>query len=257
MIIVNAVQDATDRRKISVTARGLQNGTTVFLLGDGTQQVVTAVAGIAIVTDHVYAADGTYEITVYNGSDAGHLSLLPVKAGVAWPSSELLVRYDPEQVPFGVELTLTGAKASHASITWGDGTPAQVVPVPIGATLFVDHRYPGPAVYDITVNTYTETDTATDWPIAQAAVVVSIDPDTAVVGGPDVLMTVTGIAFQPGAVIVFNGGDEPDTIYISATQVATWVEPATASGPAIVPVGVRNPGGAALSNTVDFTFTAA
>ena len=80
-----------------------------------------------------------------------------------------------------------------------------------------------------------------------------LDPNEAEIGGPDVTMTVTGIGFEDGAVIVFNGGDEP-TEFVSETEVTTGVKPSTAGTPGTYPVAVRNPDGQ-VSNELGFTFT--
>jgi hypothetical protein len=82
--------------------------------------------------------------------------------------------------------------------------------------------------------------------------VTSLNPNHAIVGGPEVTMSVVGSGFSPDSVIVFNGGEEPTT-FVSPTEVTTMVEPSTAVGPATVPVGVRD--GGADSNTLPFTFT--
>jgi hypothetical protein len=61
-----------------------------------------------------------------------------------------------------------------------------------------------------------------------------------------------GSSFAPGAVIVFNGGDEP-TQWGTSREISTRVEPGTATGPFTVPVYVRNPDGA-QSSPLDFSF---
>jgi hypothetical protein len=81
-----------------------------------------------------------------------------------------------------------------------------------------------------------------------------IAPNTAVVGGAQLTMTATGTLFDENTVIVFNGSPEPTT-FVDATHVTTVVKPATASGPAVVPVLVRN--GNEDSAPQNFTFTAA
>lgn len=90
-------------------------------------------------------------------------------------------------------------------------------------------------------------------PVGQAPTISSLNPNTAVVGGADLTMTVNGSGFTPSSVIVWNGGDEPTT-YGSASQVSTGVKPSTASGPYTVPIAVRN--GDKVSNELPFTFTA-
>ena len=89
-------------------------------------------------------------------------------------------------------------------------------------------------------------------PSTAPPVLTSIAPDTAEVGGAALTLTATGTGFTPNAVIVFNGGDEPTT-WVSPTTVTTQVRPATASGPATVPVLVRD--GARRSAPHDFTFS--
>lgn len=89
---------------------------------------------------------------------------------------------------------------------------------------------------------------------AQAPAITSLSPNTAVVGGPDLTMTVVGSGFTSGSVIVWNGSDEPTTV-VSATQVSTGVKPSTASGPWAIPVAVRN--GDKMSNSLSFQFTEA
>lgn len=82
---------------------------------------------------------------------------------------------------------------------------------------------------------------------------MSLAPNTAVVGGDDFVMTLTGTGFTADSVIVFNGGDEPTTMN-SDTELTTIVDPATASGPITVPVLVRT--GGVETAPLDFTFTA-
>ena len=82
--------------------------------------------------------------------------------------------------------------------------------------------------------------------------VTSLEPASAQVGGPDITLQVFGADFNEDSIIVFNGGDEATT-FVSASEVTTVVKPSTASGPAEVPVQVRN--GGLLSNGYAFTFT--
>jgi len=72
-----------------------------------------------------------------------------------------------------------------------------------------------------------------------APVVTALDPDGARVGGPNLTLRVRGAGFDPAAVIVFGGGDEPTT-WVADGEVTTIVQPSTASGPAEVTVTVRN-----------------
>lgn len=85
-----------------------------------------------------------------------------------------------------------------------------------------------------------------------APVINSLVPDTAEVGGPDIVMVVDGTGFTPNSVIVWSGSDEATTV-LDAERVSTTVKPSTASGPWPIPVAVRN--GENVSNELTFTFT--
>jgi len=81
----------------------------------------------------------------------------------------------------------------------------------------------------------------------------SLTPTGAVVGDPDLTLTVTGSNFTEGSIIVFNGGDEVTT-YVSPTSLTTGVKPSLVGAPITVPVEVRDSGG--VSNSLSFAFTA-
>ena len=83
----------------------------------------------------------------------------------------------------------------------------------------------------------------------------SIVPTEAEMGSADLTLHVHGSAFEDGAVIVFNGGDEATT-FVSTTELTTTVKPSLAAVAGAVPVTVRNAGGA-VSNELSFTFTEA
>jgi len=84
--------------------------------------------------------------------------------------------------------------------------------------------------------------------------VAALAPATAVIGGANFTLHVTGTGFKPGAVIVFAGVDEPTT-FVSATEVTTLVNMAVWHGPDALPVSVRSLAGQE-SNALTFTFTA-
>ena len=86
-----------------------------------------------------------------------------------------------------------------------------------------------------------------------APVVTALDPAGAEVGGPDVTLRVVGAGFDPAAIIVFGGGDEPTT-WVADGEVTTIVRPSTASGPVAVDVTVRNVDGS-IGNALPFTFS--
>ena len=83
-------------------------------------------------------------------------------------------------------------------------------------------------------------------------VITSLDPATAAIGDPDFTLHVTGTGFGADSVIVWNGSDEPTTV-VSATEVTTDVNMATATAAVALPVQVRT--GGDLSAPAVFTFT--
>jgi hypothetical protein len=89
-------------------------------------------------------------------------------------------------------------------------------------------------------------------PHIHAPKLTSIDPTSAVVGGPDLTLTVHGTEFTSDCVIYFNGGAEP-TEFVSETELTTTVKPSTASGPITVPVTVGR--GGHQTPPVSFEFT--
>src|SRR5262245_7029411 len=84
-----------------------------------------------------------------------------------------------------------------------------------------------------------------------AAVITSLNPDSAEIGGPPVTLHVIGTGFTNDAVINFNGGDE-ETTYVSATELTTLVKPSTATTPGSYPVKVVQADGE--SNAMPFAF---
>jgi hypothetical protein len=91
-------------------------------------------------------------------------------------------------------------------------------------------------------------------PSGEPPILESISPNTAVIGGPDVTMTASGIGFTESSVISFNGGEEPTT-FVDGGRVTTIVKPSTATTPGSYPVTVAN--GDKVSGAASFTFTAA
>lgn len=87
---------------------------------------------------------------------------------------------------------------------------------------------------------------------AEPPVLTSIDPDTAVIGDPDLTMTCTGEGFDASCVIMFNDGAEPTT-FVSPTELTTIVKPSLAAVAIAVPVKVAK--GGMMSDPLDFTFT--
>jgi hypothetical protein len=88
-----------------------------------------------------------------------------------------------------------------------------------------------------------------------APTLTSLSPNTVALGQPDFDIHVMGTGFAEGAVIVWNGGDEPTT-RVSETELTTGVNMATAQNAVTLPVLVRNPDDQ-ITEPMDFTFTAA
>jgi hypothetical protein len=81
-------------------------------------------------------------------------------------------------------------------------------------------------------------------------VLTTLAPNTATLGDPSFTLSVQGTNFDDGAVIVWNGSDEVTT-FVSATEVTTEVDMATATTAIPISVQVRNLD-ATLSNTLQF-----
>ena len=78
-------------------------------------------------------------------------------------------------------------------------------------------------------------------------------PATAALGAPNFTLHVQGTGFQPHDVILWNGAPEPTT-FVSATELTTLVNMATAQAAITLPVAVRRAVGG-TSNSLDFTLT--
>jgi hypothetical protein len=87
--------------------------------------------------------------------------------------------------------------------------------------------------------------------------VISLAPNSAAIGGPDVTMVVTGAdaTFNVRSEIIFNGGNEPTTL-IDASHVSTTVRPSTATTPGSYDVWVWTDGTHDTA-PAQFTFTPA
>jgi hypothetical protein len=88
-------------------------------------------------------------------------------------------------------------------------------------------------------------------------VLSGLEPSTAAIGGPSFPLVVSGTNFHAGSVIVFAGQDENTTFNEEDGTLSTGVNMDYWHGPDTVPVVVRNGPGGAISEPLDFTFTAA
>jgi hypothetical protein len=81
-------------------------------------------------------------------------------------------------------------------------------------------------------------------------VVTGLVPPSAKLGDPNFTLHVNGTGFKQGATILWNGSPEPTT-FVSATELTTGVNMATAQVAMPIPVAVRSLAGLD-SNAVDF-----
>jgi len=87
---------------------------------------------------------------------------------------------------------------------------------------------------------------AYEWPTADiltwsgmvAPTVTALVPATATIGDPNFTLHVQGTGFTPGSVILWNGGREA-TVFVSATELTTGVNMATATTAVPIPVAVE------------------
>lgn len=89
-----------------------------------------------------------------------------------------------------------------------------------------------------------------DTPYPPPPGLTSLNPTTAMLGGPNFTLHVLGSGFSPTSVIVWNGADEPTT-FISESEVTTDVDMSTATVAMDVPVAVRED--TLVSTTLTFT----
>lgn len=78
----------------------------------------------------------------------------------------------------------------------------------------------------------------------------ALEPASAVLGDPSFTLRVLGTGFTPDSTIVWNGADEPTT-YVTATELQTDVNMATAEVAMPIPVEVRS--GTQTSSTLMFS----
>jgi hypothetical protein len=93
-----------------------------------------------------------------------------------------------------------------------------------------------------------------DWP-KEAPVLISLEPESLAVPGPDSEVVITGTGFTQESIIVWNHGDEL-TEFVNETELKTLVKPSTVEAPLpfTLPVQVRN--GNQTSEPLEFTFVA-
>jgi hypothetical protein len=88
-----------------------------------------------------------------------------------------------------------------------------------------------------------------------APTIVSISPSTVVAGSPPFTVTVIGMNFVPGSVVLLNGGTVTTT-FVSATKLSFTVPAPVIQMPTTVLITVRNSTNTAPSNAVTLTVTA-
>jgi len=137
-------------------------------------------------------------------------------------------------------------------LDFGDGNSHTL---PAGETEWI-HRYETPGSYTVSAysggrsaESYIQVSPGPELPLQ----LLSLEPSACLLSDDDFTLDVNGSGFDPGAVIVFNHGDE-QTVYVSSELLQTTVKPSTASGPFTIPVQVRNADGG-LTDELDFSFT--
>jgi IPT/TIG domain len=88
--------------------------------------------------------------------------------------------------------------------------------------------------------------------VAPTCTLDSIDPATAVVGDPDVTVTLTGTGFTPSAALVWNGVQDTLT-YVSDTELTTVVKVSLATVASTATVAVYQGGYTTPSLPFEFT----
>ncbi len=83
----------------------------------------------------------------------------------------------------------------------------------------------------------------------------SLSPNGVPVGSPDLLLTLNGTGFQPGATVLF-GGNTFATTYVSATQLTAVIPASQFNSPGGTQVSVVNPASAGNSAALVFTVQA-
>ncbi|MEP7274142.1 MAG: IPT/TIG domain-containing protein, partial [Acidobacteriota bacterium] len=82
--------------------------------------------------------------------------------------------------------------------------------------------------------------------------VLSLNPVSATAGGPAFVLTVNGANFVAGAVVRWNGINQP-TVFVSSTQLTAQIPASNIASPGTIDVTVFNPpAGGGLSNSVAF-----
>jgi hypothetical protein len=81
-----------------------------------------------------------------------------------------------------------------------------------------------------------------------------LNPSSATIGDASFTLRVIGTGFDAQSQIIWNGSPEPTT-YVSATELTTTVNMATATTPAAIPVSVYS-GSSVMSNVLTFTLSA-
>lgn len=133
-----------------------------------------------------------------------------------------------------------------------DGDNAELTPGPKGGFILTGEDAEALAAHKGMVTTELSDIPGYSEEPAEPPTLDSIDPDTAVLGDPDVTMVCTGTGFTEDSTIMFAGNPEP-IVFISETEISTVVKPSLGWGAEAVDVLVRNTAGE--SESLPFTFT--
>lgn len=255
-LTLSAIQDTENPLRFALAASNVDapdGSKAVFDPGDGSGFQVADVVDRTAALVHTYQRPGRYVVQLYAGPSGDNMALDVTGQPLEPPALAVAGGIESGQALNAASGRATGITATRSWWTWGDGTSPQLVAV-LGGVAQAVHEYAAAGDYTLAVVWPGHEGLSEPVPLdIKVPHLTELDPDTAVVGGDDLVMHVRGTGFTPQSVIVFNGGDERTT-YVSATELTTIVKPSTASGPWTVPVTVRNPY-APVSDPRDFTFT--
>jgi uncharacterized repeat protein (TIGR03803 family) len=245
---------------------GVNNDGTVFKLspdGSGFQTLYSFSGADGYQPDAtlIQGADGS----LYGTTQQGGVYGLGTAFQLIVPNTFAISGFSPDPVKANTALTLTinGAGFQRgATVQWNSaahtlkttfvnsGQITASVPSVINPPL---NAYPG--VARITVLNPDGTHVSANLTIAvPTPVLTQLAPSVVPIGSPDTLLTLTGNAFAPGAVVNWNGA-QLSTTFVSPTQLQATLPAANLTKAAKVSVSVTNPSGGGTSKALTLTVT--
>jgi len=216
---------------------------------------VSATQLTAAVPASAIATAGTYNVTVVNPTAAQGGTSAAATFTVTTPAPTI-ASFTPASGPVGTTVTVTGTNLTGATSATLNGMAvsnfmvmsaiAVMFDVPAGATTgLIAVVTPG--------GTATSTGTFTVVPPVVTPTLASLAPNSQVVGGPAVTVTIGGTGFTPTATVSFNGATYTPTSSTATSLVVNFPAAALATVGSF-PVTVTNSAG--TSNALPFAVTA-